>query len=82
MSLPHIFLKGEKMAKLAARIMVDLTMPTVTEQGLDVSPSAASVLEAIIAAGCVVRGCTYERLNRPVVDDGRLNHVYEITETP
>lgn len=70
------------MAKLAVRVAIDITTPEEASQGQDISPSPDAELEAIIAAGCLAEGFTYVRLDNPVIDDSRLNHVYEITETP
>lgn len=70
------------MAKLAVRVTIDITTPAAESEGHDVSPDPADELEAIIAAGCLAESFTYVRLDNPVIDDSRLNHVYEITETP
>jgi hypothetical protein len=71
------------MAKLAVRVILDITISD-EESGSPPSPvyDMQDEIENIISDGCGAEGFTYERLASNVVDDCRLDDVFEITEVP
>ncbi len=71
------------MAKLAVRVILDLT---VSDEVVGEPPQPVAniqdEIENIISDGCDSEGFTYVRLADNVVDDCRLDDVFEITELP